>query len=148
MIGKVWDMLFEKADHYKKEYGADSAEVKVIREIEDGLQEIWDYGERFATALDVKPKNKSEAIAVGVGAIARSADGEVFYELEGHHLDTASDVISYIVQDRQDKYTKLKNSHAKKYIKLINEYQNSIDALEKELNRVKKLYADYKESKD
>lgn len=124
MIATFWNILNSYADRSKKTFGAESVQYKTVQEIEKLLQFAYDNNNQFdKIELKKKPETDAEAYIfdrLPDVLVFKDEDG-YYFEIDGHHKDNASEVLDYIVEDRANKYKKLKNKYINKFNKAIDE---------------------------
>ena len=118
MIATFWDILNKYADEAKKQFGMDSEKYKTVQEIEKLLQFAYDTHNQFENVeLNVKPKNELQAYVfanVPDLFVFKDADG-YYYEIEGHHKDSISEVLDFIIDERTHKYKQLRKKYTKAF---------------------------------
>lgn len=107
MIATFWEKLFELADDAKEKDGLNSVRYKTIHEIEDILQDVYDSKNKITEeVLEATPKSKADELVFNIRQAKVTDDGEGYwhYELDSMHFDTASEVLGYMIEDRNDHY--------------------------------------------
>lgn len=125
MIATFWSKLFEYADRVKKECGKMSAEYKTVHEIEDILQKAYDENNQFENVvIGAKPKSETEAyIFEHLPEVKVYLDDDgYYYEIEGHHKDSASEVLDYIIREREHANIELRQAYTKASLNAINAF--------------------------
>lgn len=122
MIATFWNVLNKYADETKKRFGVDSEKYETVQEIEKLLQFAYDTNNCFdKVEINAKPKNEVEAFLFDKLAdvlVFKDKDG-YYYEIEGHHMDSASEVLEYIIDDRAHRYKKMRDVYIKRFSKAV-----------------------------
>jgi len=110
MVSDFWNELFRMGDDVKAEYGADSSEYAVIRELDRRLQKVYDKKNALTVeVLKAPPENVAEEIVHSIRGLKVTNDGsDLRFEIAPYvHCDTLAEVLQYIVDDRNRRYDAL-----------------------------------------
>ena len=130
MIATFYDKLFAYADKVKGKYGKESKEYKIAKEIEDILQGAYDENNQFdGNTLDKKPTNDIEAYVfdrLPEVKVFHDNDG-YYYEIDGHHKDTPSEVLDYVLKDRDNAYRNMALVYEKACSKAVSRFKKKLE---------------------
>lgn len=118
MIATFWDKLGAYADSVRTRNGKNSEKYRAVQEIEQILQEAYDECNQFdKEAINVRPRTETEAFLfehLPEVHVFEDRDG-YYYEIDGHHKDTAAEVLDYVIQERRSKYKRMNAMYLNKY---------------------------------
>lgn len=145
MISKFWDEIFKLGDKYKKEHGRDSVEYTVLGEIKKTLMKVYDKGNADAMKLekalytnDEPGRDLLEAVD-GIAFFKDRNDNDNFYEIDGaFHFDSTTEVLQYIVDERNRRYTNLYSCAVNEFTQALKEERDA--EIERETKRITEEY--------
>ena len=124
MIATFWNVLNNYADEAKNKFGYESEKYRTVQEIEKLLQFAYDTNNQFdKVALNKKPQTEAEAYVfehLPEVQVFKDPDG-YYFEIDGHHKDSASEVLNYIVEDRANKYKRIKSKYINKFNRAVDD---------------------------
>lgn len=135
MIATFFDNLFAYADMVKEEKGVESEAYQTVQFIEDMLQKVYDDHTRLARSVtDFKPQTKEQILVFRAGHIEVFEDKDgYYYEMDGRHFDTLTEIFDAVIEDRESNYRKNKRYLAQIYKddieNILSEAKNNLDKI-------------------
>ena len=106
MIGAVFNEIFNMGDEVKAEKGPDSEAYKTIHELDRRIQAVYDRETALTREVLCKPPEGEDDMLVGmIDGLTVIRDDEGFrYRIDAKTCETPSEVLMYIIRDRNQKY--------------------------------------------
>ena len=151
MIGAFWQELFTLTDAVKKEYGVDSDEYRILKELDNRFQRVYDQKNAITHEVIGVPLDGPEgALLKEVDGLRVTRDDEGFrYLIDGVTCDTPAEVLFYLIRDRNRRYESLMskyedaifNAIERTSIKLFNHANADFhEAMDEEIPKARKAF--------
>ena len=157
MVGAIWNEIFKMGDEVKAQYGAKSDAYKVIHELDDRIQRVYDQKNALTREVIGVPLDGPDGnLLKNVKGLKVVRDDEGYrFIIDGITCETPAEVLDYLIQDRNTKYNGLLtryedalfNSVERTSIRLFNRANaNFHEELEEELPKLRTAFRNRKES--
>ena len=109
MIGAIWNEIFKMGDEVKNEYGAGSDAYKVIHELDNRIQRVYDRKNALTREVIGVPLDGPDGdLLKEVKGLKVVRDDEGYrYMIDGVTCETPAEVLDYLIHDRNLKYNSL-----------------------------------------
>ena len=109
MIGDIWNEIFRMGDEVKKEYGAGSDAYKVIHELDNRIQRVYDRKNALTREVIGVPLDGPDGdLLKEVKGLKVVRDDEGYrFIIDGITCETPAEVLDYLIRDRNQKYSSL-----------------------------------------
>lgn len=123
MIADFWNEIFRFGDEIKAEYGSASPQYLTLRELDRRLQRVYDQHEKLTEEVMDKPiEGKAGELISTIKDLKHLQDDEGDRYMIGHyHFETISEVLQFIIKDRNNMYDKLLDMMDDELMKAVEE---------------------------